>query len=96
MSFVSPLDLLTVTGSEQDVIRCLVRRPLLTALEISGFTKIPLKELETLLEQMISDSRVIQHSRNETICFEVAFNQSKGSGNNNSKKGSSVLDMLFP
>ena len=94
MSFVSPLDLLTVSSSEQDVIRCLVRKPQLTALEISGLTKIPLKELETLLKQMVSDARVVQLTRNEAVCFEVSF--SKGSGKNNGKKGSSVLDMLFP
>ena len=96
MSFVSPLDLLTVSSSEQDVIRCLVRKPQLTALEISGFTKIPLKELENLLKQMVSDARVVQLTQNETVCFEVSFGQNKGSGKNSGKKGSSVLDMLFP
>lgn len=96
MAFVSPLDLLTVTNNEQDVIRCLVRRPRLTAPEISGFTKIPLKELETLLKQMVSDSRVVQLTLNEAVCFEVLFSESKGSEKNSGKKGSSVLDMLFP
>lgn len=96
MAFVSPLDLLTVTSDEQDVIRCLVRRPQLTALEISDLTKIPLKELEAVLKQMVSDSRVVQLTRSETVCFEVSFSQSNGSGQNSGKKGSSVLDMLFP
>lgn len=96
MALVSPLDLLTVTDNEQDVIRCLVRRPRITALEISGFTKIPLKELETLLKQMVSDSRVVQLTLNEAVCFEVLFSENKGAEKNSGKKGSSVLDMLFP
>lgn len=96
MALVSPLDLLTVTDNEQDVIRCLVRRPRITALEISGFTKIPLKELETLLKQMVSDSRVVQLTLNEAVCFEVSFSENKSSEKNSGKKGSSVLDMLFP
>lgn len=96
MALVSPLDLLTVTDNEQDVIRCLVRRPRITALEISGFTKIPLMELETLLKQMVSDSRVVQLTLNEAVCFEVSFSENKGSEKNSGKKGSSVLDMLFP
>ncbi len=96
MSFVSPLDLLTVSSNEQDIIRCLVRKPQLTALEISGLTKIPLKELEALLKQMVSESRVVQVTQNETVCFEVSFSKSKASGKNGTKKGSSILDALFP
>ncbi len=96
MALVSPLDLLTVASNEQDVIRCLVRNPRLTPQEISGLTKIPLKELEALLKQMVSNSQIVQLTCNETVCFEVSFSPNKGSGQNTAKKGGSVLDMLFP
>ena len=49
MSLLSPLDLLSVSNNEQTILRCLTRRPNLTAKEIGKFTKIPLDQLETLL-----------------------------------------------
>ena len=91
MSFVSPLDLLTASSTEQDVIRCLVRRPHLTATEIAGFTKIPIKELEALLKQMINDSRLAEQKQDKGICFEVPFGNEK----KNTPKGNSLLDRLF-
>jgi hypothetical protein len=53
------LDLLAVSSNEQDVIRCLVRRPCLTAVEIAKFTKIPMAELEELLNTMVREARLI-------------------------------------
>lgn len=59
MSLFSPLDLLTIPNHEQDVIRCLVRRPCLTAVEIAKFTKIPLAELDGLLSTMVKEARLV-------------------------------------
>lgn len=95
MSFVSPLDLLTVSGIEQDVIRCLVRRPKLTAVEIANFTKIPLKELDALLKEMVRESRLVQLMQNDKICFDVSLGNDKTAPKPKAKSNS-VLDMLFP
>lgn len=90
MSFVSPLDLLTVSDSEQDVIRCLVRRPQLTAVEIARFTKIPLKELNTLLEEMVRDARL---SRDGDSKFEVKLGREKPAKSERTSGG--LLSALF-
>lgn len=74
MSFISPLDLLTISSNEQDVIRCLVRRPQLTAVEIAHFTKIPLEELENLLNRMVQDSRLMRDDQNK---FQVPLGREK-------------------
>lgn len=94
MSFVSPLDMLTVTSAEQDVIRCLVRRPHLTASEISAYTKIPLKELDELLPRMVSDSRLVENLRENVSRFNVPFGKEK-QADKSGQKGESLLDRLF-
>lgn len=70
MSYLSPLDLLTVSDNEQDIIRCLVRRPELTMQEIAELTKIPLDESEHLLDIMVQNARLI---RNDEDRFRVAL-----------------------
>jgi hypothetical protein len=90
MTFLSPLDLLTVPDNEQDVIRCLSRRPNLTIQEIEKFTKIPLEELERLLNRMVHTARLI---RDEEDKFQVLY------GNTGKPKqqraGNGLLDSLF-
>ena len=90
MTFLSPLDLLTVTGNEQDIIRCLVRRPDLVISEIAKFTKIPLDELEPLLIGMVKNKRLI---RNQEGKFQVSLSRSEKP--NKGRSGSSLLDSLF-
>ncbi len=58
MAMLSPLDLLTVTNTEQDVIRCLIRKPQLTLQEIAGLTRIPVDELEGVVYKMVKESRL--------------------------------------
>jgi hypothetical protein len=72
MSLFSPLDLLAVSSNEQDVIRCLVRRPCLTAVEIAKFTKIPMAELEELLNTMVREARLILDDQDK---FQVLLNK---------------------
>jgi hypothetical protein len=91
MSFMSPLDLLTVSSHEQDVIRCLVRRPSLSLQEIAGFTKIPLKELDTLLSRMVQEARL---TRDDQSRFEVSLGDKKRQ--KTERGGAGLLDALFP
>jgi hypothetical protein len=88
MSVFSPLDLLTVSSHEQDVIRCLVRRPRLTAVEIAKFTKIPITELETLLNTMVQEARLMLDDQNK---FQVLL----GKENKQKPDRSGLLDSLF-
>jgi hypothetical protein len=91
MSFMSPLDLLMVSSHEQDIIRCLVRRPGLGLQEIAGFTKIPLKELETLLGTMVQESRLTRDGESK---FQVSFGDKKRQKTD--RGGAGLLDTLFP
>lgn len=88
MSLFSPLDLLAVSSHEQDVIRCLVRRPCLTAVEIAKFTKIPMAELEELLNNMVQEARLILDDQNK---FQVMLSKEKKQNSDRS----SLLDSLF-
>ncbi|MCL4263616.1 MAG: hypothetical protein KJ069_10395 [Anaerolineae bacterium] len=88
MSLLSPLDLLTVSNNEQDVIRCLVRRPRLTAVEIAKFTKIPMAELEALLTNMVQEARLMLDDQNK---FHVLL----GKENKPKAERPSLLDSLF-
>ena len=90
MSFLSPLDLLSVPGNEQDVIRCLSRRPDLTIHEISNFTKIPLEELERLLKRMVQNARLTRDKENK---FQVSYG--KSGSNKQTRSGNGLLESLF-
>ncbi len=89
MTLMSPLDLLTVSSQEQDVIRCLVRQPRLTLQEIAGLTRIPLDELEGLVNRMVRDCRLNQDGESK---FQVLLQPSYKPKR---ERGSSLLDTLF-
>lgn len=88
MSLLSPLDLLTVSNHEQDVIRCLIRRPRLTLQEIAGFTKIPMDKLEEIVSAMVQESRLNQDSDSK---FQVLLN----GRNTRRERATGLLDSLF-
>lgn len=92
MAFLSPLDLLQVPDQEQDIIRCLVRRPQLSAQEISSQTKIPLNQIKKILLQMVKESQISRERKGDQDVFLVEI------GNKERKqksKGDSLLDSLF-
>jgi hypothetical protein len=93
MSFLVPLDLLSVSTVEQDIIRCLIRKPYLTALEIANLTKIPLDELEALLRQMVGDSHLAQQDKDGRHTFMVAFGRENGA--KRERAGNNLLGALF-
>jgi hypothetical protein len=92
-SFFFPLDMLSVPSSQQSVIRCLSRQPHLTVAEIASVTKIPLEELEGLLNEMVQESRLIQRFTNGNRTFLVAFRNERKS--KREQAGPSLLDTLF-
>ncbi len=91
MAMFSALDLLTFSTHEQDVIRCLVRRPRLTAPEIAQFTKIPLEQLESVLSKMVSDARLTQENGAGDVRFAVGRHSERPK-----RGGNGLLDSLFP
>lgn len=90
MSSLSPLDLLAVPDSEQDIIRCLVRQPKLTMAEIAKFTKIPLDELERLLNSMVQNARLVRDDEDK---FHVLYGKNKKTKKEQAASG--LLDSLF-
>jgi hypothetical protein len=93
MASLSPLDLLSLPSTQQDVIRCLVRRPQLTAAEIARWTEIPLGELKELLNQMVREARLTQQMSDGEPIFDVSLGrpaQRKQDG-----PASNLLDSLF-
>ncbi|MFO7539548.1 MAG: hypothetical protein R6X32_16030 [Chloroflexota bacterium] len=89
MTLLSPLDLLTVSSQEQDIIRCLVRRPCLTLQEIAGFTRIPMNDLETVVNKMVRECRLNKDGDSK---FQVLLHNDKPK---RERAGSSLLDSLF-
>lgn len=88
MSFMSPLDLLTVPSQEQDIIRCLVRRPGLTLLEIARSTRIPVDEVERLVDKMVADLR-LKKEQDDTFQVEIRNGRSKP------ERGTGLMESLF-
>ena len=93
MSFLSPLDLLQVSDREQDIIRCLVRQPQLTAQEISSRTKIPLKEIKELLMNMVKKAQISKLSKDNEDVFQVFIGEREKK--QKPSTGTSLLDSLF-
>ena len=88
---LSPIDMLSLYESDQDVIRCLIRRPQLTAAEISRITKIPISEINDVLGRLLQKSRVAKGSRNGNEIFSVQYESKKRAA----RGATTLLDSLF-
>lgn len=95
MALLSPLDLLQVSDREQDVIRCLVRYPQLTAQEISSRTQIPLKEIGELLLHMVKETQLSKLTKDDRDVFQVSIGESNKKNTARSNSGNNLLDSLF-
>lgn len=73
MTYLSPIDMLTMSSIEQDVIRCLIKNPKLTASEIADVVKVAITELEVVLRDMVSDERLVEEAINGQQAFAVRF-----------------------
>lgn len=76
MSTFSPLDLLSMSDKEQDILRCISKQSDLTLPEIVEATQIPTAELEELLDQLIHESRVVEQLKDNKRTFSVRFSKS--------------------
>lgn len=92
MALLSPLDLLSAASNEQDVIRCLIRQPFLTALEISRRLRMPIEETENLLRQMVQNAQLKSQENNGQTQFSVPLGREK---NNTGREKNSLLNSLF-
>lgn len=91
MTFLSPLDLLQIPDQKQDIIRCLVRHPQLSAQEIASKTKIPLKEIKGLLSEMVQKAQLSKLTKGNEDVFLVRLGDKKAPA----PRSSSLLDSLF-
>lgn len=87
--FASPLDLLTNSADEQTIIRCLIRTPRISREELATQTKIPLNQLETLLDKLLVNTKVVQHGQNGHATFSAQFAPAQRTNT------SGLLDSLF-
>ena len=89
MSNLSALDLLTVSAIEQDIIRCLIRTPRLTAKEIARRLRRPLAEVENTLDQMEGSDKLTKHEQVGQTQFQVPLRRER------TNKSTKLLDSLF-
>ena len=89
---LTPLDLLTFNGNEQDVIRCLIRVPQQTASEISTRTRINRSELEDILDSLVRSARIKRTANGGQPTFAVEYGLGK---TERAPKYPSLLDSLF-
>lgn len=95
MALLSPLDLLQIPDKEQDVIRCLVRQPQLTAQEIASRTQIPLHELKELLLLMVKKAQLHKTTKDNEDVFHVSIGGDEKKSKVNGNASKSLLDSLF-
>lgn len=60
MSSLSPIDLLSLTDVEQNILRCLTKYPQSTIFEVVEKTQIPLEEVEEVLHNLLSQARIVE------------------------------------
>ncbi|MBA3532699.1 MAG: Crp/Fnr family transcriptional regulator [Ardenticatenales bacterium] len=77
MSRLSPLDMLALSDNEQEILRCLSRQPRMTIREIALTTKIASTELESLLNQMVHASQLVEQIHEGERTFAVRFTSTK-------------------
>ena len=87
--FSSPLDLLSNTGDEQIITRCLIRTPRMSRAELVKKTNLSAEKLDTVLQELLDCNKVVQHGRNEQATFSVHFTPARR------VSSPSVLDSLF-
>ena len=77
-SSLSPLDMLDMPDAEQYILRCLNRRPGLTAAEIALATKLPINEVESTLTRMVNRAQLVEQLQDEKRTFSVRFSRLQG------------------
>ncbi len=75
MTPFSALDLLSMSDTEQRILRCLNQRPQLTLLEISAATQLPIQDVEVTLEHMLREARLVDQLRDGQRVFSVHFSR---------------------
>lgn len=90
MANISALDLLTVPAMEQDILRCLIRTPEMTAKQIAKRLRRPLTEVEGTLREMEGQSRLTSVEESGQLIFKVPL-----TSNRTQKRSTNLLDSLF-
>ncbi len=73
MASLSPIDMLSLGGGEQELLRCLTRWPQLTLVELAERMRTPPAEVERLVNRLLADSRLVEQLQNERRVFSIRF-----------------------
>jgi hypothetical protein len=91
MSQLSPLDLLSLSDAEQDIIRHLNRYPNATISDLAVATHLPINNLETVINKMINSAWLVERYEEGNRWFIVQYRQDTGRSRS---KSSSMLDLF--
>ena len=73
MASLSPLDLLSLSSVEQQILRCLTKYPRCTPQDIADRTALPLDEVENELQQLLEQARVVEQLQQGERVFSIRF-----------------------
>lgn len=91
MSQLSPLDLLSLSDAEQDIIRHLNRYPTATIGDLATITHLPISSLEIVISNMINAAWLVERYEEGNRGFVVQYRQDVGRSRS---KSSSMLDLF--
>lgn len=73
MSSLSPIDLLSLSAVEQNILRCLSKYPQSTVFAVAEKTQLPLAEAEEVLRNLLSQARIVEQLQQGERVFSVRF-----------------------
>lgn len=91
MPQLSPLDLLSLSDTEQDIIHHLNRHPKATIGDLAIATHLSINNLELVINKMINSAWLVEHFEAGNRWFTVQYRQDVGRSRS---KSSSMLDLF--
>ena len=70
---ISAVDLLFQSDDDQQIIRCLTRRPAQTLSDIAREIALPLHKVEETVARMLRESKLMQHHIGGQMVFSVHY-----------------------
>ncbi len=70
---VSPIDLLSMSATEQVVLRTLTQRPRLTISEMAAYTGLPASELDSVVIGLVQSERLVEQLQDGKRVFSTRF-----------------------
>lgn len=73
MSSLSPIDLLSLSPTEQHVLRCLTKYPQSTVFEVVENTELPPTEVEEILHSLLKQTKIVEQLQQGKRVFSARF-----------------------